>query len=69
MPAIKLGCACARNNDRSVTTMLCPAHASNDPCATMSQVTGRRRKGTIKRGACTHCGWGRIQTAILEVVA
>lgn len=50
-------CACARNRDGSRTTMLCPTHADQDPCLTMAQVTGRRRKGTIRNGVCTNCGW------------
>lgn len=49
-------CACAHNLDGSVTTMLCPAHAEIDPCWTRASVTGRRRKGTIRRGVCTACG-------------
>lgn len=49
-------CSCARNTDGSVTTMLCPIHAEQDPCATMARVTGRRRQGTIRRGICTNCG-------------
>lgn len=51
-------CACSRHADGSVTTMLCPTHAESDPCETKSSVTGRRRKGTIRRGVCTNCGWG-----------
>lgn len=50
-------CACAHNQDGSVTTMLCPAHAETDPCLTMASVTGKRRKGTITKGSCTNCGW------------
>jgi hypothetical protein len=50
-------CACAHHADGSRTTMLCPMHADTDPCLTKSLVTGRRRKGTIRRGICTHCGW------------
>lgn len=49
-------CACAHNRDGSVTTLLCPAHAAQDPCATFAQVTGKRRRGTIRRGVCTACG-------------
>ena len=49
-------CACAHNLDGSVTTLLCPAHATTDPCLTLSRVTGRRRRGTIRRGTCTACG-------------
>ena len=51
-------CACARHTDGSVTTFLCSVHADQDPCLTMAQVTGRRRKGTIRRGVCTSCGHG-----------
>lgn len=50
-------CACAHNADGSVTTILCPVHSDRDPCARMAAVTGKRRKGTIKRGVCTNCGW------------
>lgn len=49
-------CSCARNLDGSTTTLLCPVHAKIDPCLTMSHVTGRRRKGTIRNGRCTNCG-------------
>jgi hypothetical protein len=49
-------CVCARHDDGSVTTFLCPVHADTDPCLTMSAVTGRRRTGTIRRGVCTACG-------------
>jgi len=53
-------CACAKHEDGSVTTMLCAAHADTDPCLTVAHVTDRRRKGSIQRGVCTNCGWGRI---------
>lgn len=49
-------CCCTRNRDGSVTSFLCPSHADTDPCLTMASVTGRRRKGTIRRGTCTSCG-------------
>lgn len=49
-------CACAIHNDGSVTTSRCPAHADTDPCLTMSWITGKRRKGTIKNNTCTNCG-------------
>lgn len=49
-------CACSFHRDNSVTTTLCPVHADTDPCLTMAQVTGRRRKGTIHHGTCTNCG-------------
>jgi hypothetical protein len=52
----EMRCCCAHNTDGSVTTMLCPIHADQDPCLTMAQVTGRRRSGTIRRGVCTSCG-------------
>lgn len=51
-------CSCARNTDGTTTTLLCPVDADTDPCLTMAQVTGRRRKGTIRRGVCTSCGHG-----------
>ena len=49
-------CCCARNLDGTITTMLCPVHADIDPCLVKASVTGRRRKGTIRRGTCTSCG-------------
>lgn len=49
-------CSCAKNNDGTVTTIMCPTHADTDPCLMASLVTGRRRKGTIRRGVCTNCG-------------
>lgn len=49
-------CCCAHNTDGSTTTILCPEHAAVDPCWTKSRVTGKRRKGTIRRGTCTNCG-------------
>lgn len=50
-------CSCANHGDGSVTTMLCPAHADKDPCSTMAEVTGQRRKGSIVGGVCSACGW------------
>lgn len=55
VPAIR--CSCAHHADGSTTTSLCPVHADADPCLRMSQVTGRRRVGSIKNGTCTACGW------------
>lgn len=52
-----MSCSCATHDDGSKTTTLCPTHADQDPCLTLAQVTGRRRKGTIRRGTCTSCGW------------
>lgn len=52
-------CCCAHHDDGSVTTFLCPLHADDDPCLTMARVTGKRRRGTIKRGTCTACGWSK----------
>lgn len=49
-------CACSHSLDGSVTDFLCPIHADTDPCLTMATVTGRRRKGTIRRGVCSACG-------------
>ena len=50
-------CSCAHNADGTTsTTMMCPTHADQDPCLTIAQVTGRRRKGTIRAGRCTNCG-------------
>lgn len=50
-------CSCAHNTDGTVTTMMCPIHADEDPCYTMSRVTGRHRRGSIVNGVCTACGW------------
>jgi hypothetical protein len=50
-------CACTVNNDGSVYSILCREHADSDPCFTFSRVTGKRRKGTIRAGKCTNCGW------------
>ena len=50
-------CSCAKNADGTRTTFLCPTHADSDPCETTSRVTGKRRKGTIRGGRCTNCGW------------
>ncbi|QDK01528.1 hypothetical protein SEA_LEEROYJENKINS_126 [Microbacterium phage LeeroyJenkins] len=52
-----MNCSCAINRDGSRTTILCPVHSEVDPCERYSRVTGKRRKGTIKSGKCTHCGW------------
>lgn len=55
-------CACARDATGHLTSdSLCPVHAEVDPCLTTSQVTGRRRKGTIRSGVCTNCGWSGPQ--------
>lgn len=56
-------CVCAHNTDGSVTKMLCPQHADDDPCRTMAAVTGDRRKGSIVKGVCTNCGWSSKTTA------
>lgn len=56
-------CSCATNQDGSVTTMLCPQHADNDPCQTMADVTGGRRRGSIINGVCSACGWSDNRTA------
>lgn len=37
--------------------MLCPLHADEDPCLITARVTGRRRKGSVRRGVCSNCGW------------
>ncbi len=50
-------CACAKHQDGSVTTFLCPIHAEIDPCQTTATVTGRRRRGSIHSGRCSYCGW------------
>lgn len=50
-------CACAKHNDGSVTTLLCPIHAEVDPCQTKALITGKRRRGSIDNGHCSHCGW------------
>lgn len=53
----RTACSCATNNDGTVTAILCPAHASTDPCRTVASITGRRRRGSISRGCCSKCGW------------
>jgi hypothetical protein len=50
-------CSCATHGDGTRTTMMCPTHADADPCATVAQVTGKRRRGTLRSGRCTNCGW------------
>lgn len=50
-------CACARYSDGSRGKTMCSLHADQDPCLTVSLITGKRRKGSIKRGTCTACGW------------
>ena len=50
-------CACAHNLDGSVSTFLCSVHAVQDPCLTFAQVTGKRRRGSVKNGKCSNCGW------------
>lgn len=50
-------CACSTNRDGTTTTFLCPVHATQDPCHTKAQITGRRRRGSVERGCCSHCGW------------
>jgi hypothetical protein len=51
-------CVCVEHSDGSVTRFLCPVHADSDPCLTMAQATGNRRRGSIRRGVCSNCGWG-----------
>ena len=55
--ALDTTCLCAHNTDGSVTTMMCPLHAKNDPCWMTATVTGQRRRGSIVKGVCTNCGW------------
>lgn len=62
-------CACATHLDGSVTTSLCSVHADRDPCLTLALVTGRRRKGTIRRGICTACGHGTALAVVKELRA
>jgi hypothetical protein len=50
-------CACAHHPDGTTTTYLCPTHAEQDPCLTKSQITGKRRRGTTRRGRCSNCQW------------
>ena len=56
-------CVCAHHKDGSVTTSICPQHADSDPCADMAFVTGTRRKGSIKNGVCSNCGWDAHRVA------
>lgn len=57
-PAAK--CSCARNLDGTTTTLLCPLHADDDPCETMARITGKRRRGSIRRGRCSRCSWAGV---------
>jgi hypothetical protein len=50
-------CSCAHHADGSTTTYLCRVHATIDPCLTKALTTGKRRRGTIRGGTCSHCGW------------
>ena len=50
-------CSCAVNLDGTTTATLCPVHATDDPCRTLADVTGKRRRGTVHAGRCSHCGW------------
>jgi hypothetical protein len=50
-------CSCAHNTDGTTTTFLCPTHADQDPCLTKAEIMGKRRKGSIRRGRCSRCGW------------
>jgi hypothetical protein len=50
-------CACATNTDGTKTTFLCPLHAAEDPCHAKAIVTGKRRRGSIRNGRCSHCHW------------
>jgi hypothetical protein len=54
-------CSCAHYDDGSASSLLCPIHADHDPCVTIAEVTGGRRKGSIVNGVCTNCGWGSGQ--------
>lgn len=58
-----MSCSCTRNSDGTVTSLACPAHATYDPCAMFAAVTGKRRKGTIRKGICTNCGHKTILAA------
>lgn len=55
--ATQTRCACATHKDGTVTTFLCPVHATSDPCQTKALVTGKRRRGTVRGKQCSHCGW------------
>ena len=57
LPMSATYCCCAHHDDGSVTTSLCPLHAKEDPCARMALVTRTRRRGSIRRGVCSNCGW------------
>jgi hypothetical protein len=50
-------CTCTQHTDGTATTFLCPLHAADDPCHTKSLVTGKRRRGSIRNGRCSHCQW------------
>lgn len=59
-------CSCATNVDYTTTTLLCPVHATIDPCETMAQVTGKRRRGSIRGGRCSNCQWEANKTKLHE---
>ena len=50
-------CSCAHNRDGTITAFLCPIHAEDDPCLDVAALTGKRRRGSVVRGCCSHCGW------------
>lgn len=50
-------CTCARHADGTTSPTFCPTHAGTDPCIILHAITGRRRRGTIRNGTCTACGW------------
>ena len=50
-------CYCATYDDGSTLRSHCPTHADSDPCYWTAAITRTRRKGTIRRGVCTSCGW------------
>ena len=61
-------CICRHYSDGSVYKENCPLHAPQDPCAVTAQITGRRRKGTIRKGVCTNCGHDWRKAAKLAMV-
>jgi fructose-1,6-bisphosphatase/inositol monophosphatase family enzyme len=53
-------CSCTTNSDGTTMTVCCSVHATNDPCLTTAGVTGKRRRGSIVRGRCSHCNWTEV---------
>lgn len=59
-------CSCAHDRDGAVTsTLFCSLHNDEDPCGAVVRITGKRRKGSIKNGVCTACGWAEVKNFLV----